>query len=61
MAWQIFDEVEQVDQINNKKRKHWTKAKKTKKMKAEAILLEEKNMSILNRTDSELMEGEDNK
>ena len=30
-------------------------------MKTEAILLEEKNMSILNRTDSELMEGEDNK
>ena len=47
VARQEFHEVEPVDQINNKKRKPETKAKKAKKMKTEAILLEEKQMSIL--------------
>ena len=58
---QKFDEVEPLDQINNKKRKPETKAKKARKMKTEAISLEEKQMSILNGIDSELKEDEDNK
>ena len=40
--------MEPVDQINNKKRKPEAKAKKAKKMKTEAIPLEEKQRSILN-------------
>ena len=61
VARQEFDEVEPVDEISNKKRKPETKAKKAKKMKNETISLEEKQMSILNRIDSELKEDEDNK
>ena len=57
----MFDEVEQVDQINNKKRKHWAKATKTKKNENWGHIIRRKKMSILNRTDSELMEDEDNK
>ena len=57
---QEFDEVEPVEQVNNKKRKLEAKAKKAKKMKTEAIS-EEKQMSILNRIDSELKEDEDSK
>ena len=52
--------MEPVDQINNKKRKPEAKAKKAKKMKTEAISLEEKQRSILNWIDSQLKEDEDN-
>ena len=61
VARKEFDEVEPVDQINNKKQKPETKAKKLKEMKTEAVSLEEKQMSILNQIDSELKEDEDNK
>ena len=61
VARQEFHEVEPVDQINNKKRKPETKGKKAKKMKTEAILLEEKQMSILSWIDGELKEDIDNK
>ena len=46
-ARQEIDEVEPVDQINNKKRKSETKAKKAKQKKAQVILWEEKkNVNI---------------
>ena len=63
VAQQEFDEVEPIDQINNKKQKLETEVKKNKvkKMKTEAISLEETQMSILNGIDSELKDDEDNK
>ena len=55
--------MEPIDQINNKKQKLETEVKKNKvkKMKTEAISLEETQMSILNGIDSELKDDEDNK
>ena len=54
--------MEPIDQINNKKQKPETEVEKVKKKKkTEAISLEETQMSILNRIDSELKEDEDNK
>ena len=62
VAQQEFGEVEPIDQINNKKQKLETEVEKVKKKKkTEAISLEETQMSILNRIDSELKEDEDNK
>ena len=54
--------MEPIDQINNKKQKLETEVEKVKKKKkTEAISLEETQMSILNRIDSELKDDEDNK
>ena len=53
--------MEPIDQINNKKQKLETEVNKVKKMKTEAISLEETQMSILNGIDSELKDDEDNK
>ena len=62
VAQQEFGEVEPINQINNKKQKPETEVEKVKKKKkTEAISLEETQMSILNRIDSELKEDEDNK
>ena len=46
VAQQEFGEVEPIDQINNKKQKPETEVNKVKKMKTEAISLEETQMSI---------------
>ena len=59
VAQQEFREVEPIDQINNKKQKPETEVNKVKKMKTEAISLEETQMSILNGIDSELKDDED--